>query len=458
MKTIFILFIFLASIFAQEPTGVILLFRHGARGPVDHDYDNTWESMYGELTPVGMRQQYLRGAYLSQLYPKLFSKFDSNTFSIRSTDYNRTLMSVYSLLDGLLNEKGPTFIDSYPFNRSYPPYSASFLDTHLDVLPHRYQAVPIRTLEQPQDELLLSGDYTVCPITKELELNQSNDPSFKELVARFDQTITEVSQRMNSSTNLSLVELDRLHDTIVANYFEGKPLPGNIDPNSDLGKNLTFLMGYKTYFVMSGTALQKQLVSMNLLNQFKIDIQKILHTSSPSVKLYSAHDTTLHPILAIAGIADHECLYKNFFENGNFSSCYYPKFASQIRIEVWRNDTELNSSRIGFFFDEMLQNLCKTETGYCAWEDFEKLLNNYTQGKDIHYYRKVCSSSSLNLSQNESTASNNNTVGEIPDGPDLGFQYAIYALTGVAGTLFIGIIYAIGKKLERESKADGYLI
>mmetsp|Transcript_40528 Transcript_40528/g.47138 ORF Transcript_40528/g.47138 Transcript_40528/m.47138 type:complete len:461 (+) Transcript_40528:34-1416(+) len=458
MKPIFILSVLLVSVFAiQEPTGVILLFRHGARGPIDDSFEKTWENMYGELTGVGMRQQYLRGAYLAQLYPQLFSQYNSNNYYIRSTDYNRTLMSVYSLLDGLLYEKGPTFIDNYPFERAYPPYTANFLDKNMDVFPHKYQAVPIHTVETSSDELLLGNDPKVCPIAAKLISNQTEEPTYKEVVAKFKQTISEVSKRMNSTTVLSIDQLEDLEDTIIANYFEQKQLPGDIDPNSELGKNLTFLIMYKTYFLEIGSTLQRQLSSMNLMNQFKADLQSILQSSDPSVKLYSAHDSTLAPILAVTGIATHDCLYKNFFENGTYTSCYYPKFASQIRIEAWKNDTDLNSSEIRFYFDEAPQNLCNSETGHCTWKDFQSLIDTYTQGKDINYFRSMCASESQSSPSNNTT-NGTDSVAEIPDGPDIGLKYAIYALTAFAGVLFVGIIYCIGKKIDRESETEAQLI
>ena len=70
-RIVLILALIVCGLAAQEPTGIVMLFRHGARGPNGPNVDNTWENMYGELTPVGMRQQYLRRAYLSKIYPNL---------------------------------------------------------------------------------------------------------------------------------------------------------------------------------------------------------------------------------------------------------------------------------------------------------------------------------------------------------------------------------------------------
>lgn len=62
------------------------LFRHGARYPVNDFYDGKeTKPFHGQLTGVGMRQQYLLGSYLRQDYLQalgLSSSFDSTQAEI----------------------------------------------------------------------------------------------------------------------------------------------------------------------------------------------------------------------------------------------------------------------------------------------------------------------------------------------------------------------------------------
>ena len=422
---------------SQEPTGIVMLFRHGARGPTSDAVDKTWENMIGELTPVGMRQEFLRGVYLSKLYPNLFSKYDPNTIYVRSTDVNRTLMSVYSMLDGLFLGKGPSFAGNYPLDRSIPLYPLNFSDSDLNVFPFNYQPIPIHTLEGSNDELLASYSTSVCPLAANLTKNQTNTLSYTDILLKFNSTIAELSKKMNV-TALTPDALSSLSDAIIADYFEGKSLPGGIDPNSDLGKNLTFLLGYTSYLSYAGTPLQRQLFSMNPLTQFKSDLEQILNGSKTNIKLYSAHDSTLIPILAALDIATHDCFYKNFFENGNYTSCYHPKFASALRFEIWKNDTDENSSEVRVYFDEVLQNVCNSTNSKCTWGAFKGLIQNITQGKGIDYYRETCASGAQ----------------VIPDNSHTGLKIAVYAAAGLAGVLLVGIIVAL--KRNKNTGGQGY--
>jgi hypothetical protein len=85
------------------------LFRHGARTPVlsyptDRYNETTWAKYggFGQLTQFGMKQHYEFGNFLrdrySQFLNPLYSRYRVN---VTSTDYDRTLMSAYSLLTGL---------------------------------------------------------------------------------------------------------------------------------------------------------------------------------------------------------------------------------------------------------------------------------------------------------------------------------------------------------------------
>ena len=284
--------------------------------------------------------------------------------------------------------KDPYFPETYPLERAYPLYPANFSDTEKDVLPFRYQPGSIHTLEGEKDELLLSYYTTSCPITTNLTKNLTNSPGYDEIMKKFNSTIAELSKKLNVPAS-SLEALKDLGDTLIVNYFEGKPLPGEIDLNSGLGRNLTFLLNYMAYYLSTGTPLQRQLFSMN--PQFKEDLEQILKGSKTVVQLYSAHDSTLVPVLAPMGIASHECLYKNFFENGNFTSCYFPKFASALRFEAWKNETDENSSEVRVYYDEVVQNICKSENGHCKWGAYKGFYPKYhTRKRDRLLQRDMC--------------------------------------------------------------------
>lgn len=92
------------------PVMIVELNRHGARAPITRLTDvikSPWieKTGKGELSPVGERQKYLLGKNLFYKYPELFSKgLNNEEFYIRSTDFNRTIMSAFSEIFGVRND------------------------------------------------------------------------------------------------------------------------------------------------------------------------------------------------------------------------------------------------------------------------------------------------------------------------------------------------------------------
>lgn len=111
-----ILFCFFTENLAEETRVELLqiVFRHGARTPVvtypnDEYQESFWKKYggFGQLTPTGMQQHYEYGQYLRERYPDFLNhSYNRERVSIISTDYDRTLMSAYSLLASLYKPEG----------------------------------------------------------------------------------------------------------------------------------------------------------------------------------------------------------------------------------------------------------------------------------------------------------------------------------------------------------------
>jgi hypothetical protein len=97
---------------------VFTQFRHGARSPthLDENKNDDWGENWpnpGELTEVGKRMHFLLGLRNRQVYKSFTTrhKLDGSVY-IRSTDYNRTIESVQSQMQGF-----------------FPPGTASLIKT-----------------------------------------------------------------------------------------------------------------------------------------------------------------------------------------------------------------------------------------------------------------------------------------------------------------------------------------
>uniref|UniRef100_A0A914QR47 acid phosphatase n=1 Tax=Panagrolaimus davidi TaxID=227884 RepID=A0A914QR47_9BILA len=144
----FLLIIFPTIFCKNELLFVQVVWRHGDRAPMsnyptDSHNESTWPGGWGELTSVGMRQQYTLGKLLRQKYitsdpPFLSARYTPKEIYIRSTDVNRTIISAMSNLAGMFPAGEPGF--DFPFGDRWP--------TH-------WTPIPVHTVPTDEDHVNL---------------------------------------------------------------------------------------------------------------------------------------------------------------------------------------------------------------------------------------------------------------------------------------------------------------
>jgi acid phosphatase len=142
--TLIILFSCSASATNSRLIFSIDLIRHGDRTSFD-DFPNArhiWQEGPGQLTAIGMRQEYGLGLKLRKRYIEdqafLPNNYQPETIYAQSTDFNRTIMSAQSLLMGLYPlGTGPNLSDSSP------------------ALPSNFQPIPIHTVPNNEESVFL---------------------------------------------------------------------------------------------------------------------------------------------------------------------------------------------------------------------------------------------------------------------------------------------------------------
>ena len=214
---IFLLCLLILSPLADSKLEMVLeVFRHGAREPLDRPFDPAdWTEFQGELTLAGMRQHYLLGKEMRKRYIEqtelLSQNFNHSELYVRSTDVNRTIMSVQSHLMGLYPlGSGSKFPNDYPLDRAIPPYQAKYdiQDLGFSVLPGRYQPIPVHVVEKNEDFLLSSN--MVCPNYNTLYDAQKETETYKEFNEKYDSFFKQVVQVFNLTKNLTISSLGSL--------------------------------------------------------------------------------------------------------------------------------------------------------------------------------------------------------------------------------------------------------
>ncbi|RXM28873.1 Lysosomal acid phosphatase [Acipenser ruthenus] len=122
------------------------LYRHGDRSPVrtfptDPHQESAWPQGFGQLTQVGMRQHFELGQTLRRRYRGFLNEtYSRREILIRSTDYDRTLMSAEANLAGL-----------------YPPNGSEVFNPNIT-----WQPIPVHTVPDTED-MLLRFPLPNCP-------------------------------------------------------------------------------------------------------------------------------------------------------------------------------------------------------------------------------------------------------------------------------------------------------
>lgn len=227
------------------------MFRHGARAPeggLDEDskdiFGNFWNSP-GELTEVGMRMQYLLGRKNMLHYADFLpDSWDPNYFYVKSTDYNRTMMSVQSQLNGMFPPgTGPT-LSEFQQSVAYPPNSWDTIesiatDLGNDALPHQMQVFPVHLFPRSDNQFFFFYSASACEPVKGLIGANLKQTLFSDWMTQFNNDYGEKLRTALGHTDddqyyMSYTNLYLFMDTFVAAYYDGRDFSDLVDAGIDV--------------------------------------------------------------------------------------------------------------------------------------------------------------------------------------------------------------------------------
>lgn len=192
------------------------LVRHGDRTASDDlpAAPHQWMEGEGQLTALGMQQEYQLGLKLHQRYMVdnrlLSSSYQPNTIYVRSTDYDRTIMSAQSLLFGL-----------YPLGTGPASPKSS-----QPALPSGFQPVPIHTVAVSQDSALLI-DISSKKITDMINRYVYSSTEWKAKSAELETQYQRWSQ-LTGVNVASMYDVLSLSDTVRAYINHDVTLPNGL--------------------------------------------------------------------------------------------------------------------------------------------------------------------------------------------------------------------------------------
>lgn len=275
-----------------------ILFRHGDRSPIVnipsilHNLPSAWSQGLGKLTDKGVEQHFLLGKWLRSKYQGFVpSKYNSSNYHIRSTDFDRTLMSAMANAAGFYNESSSPLA---PYGINWSP-------------------IPVHTKPQVTDALL---GVSPCPYRDSLQKSQMDSQSSME----FEKKHSDLFDKLTSVAGVGPVNRHNIWS--IADFITCMVSHNITLPSWCTKELLTELYEVSRFYWVKRYASSNDIIRLEIgvfLNTFVKHIRSIIHgqqldisdehpLSTEHIIVYSAHDTDVTYLLAGFGVYDNQTI------------------------------------------------------------------------------------------------------------------------------------------------------
>ncbi|CAG9830934.1 unnamed protein product [Diabrotica balteata] len=306
MALIYFIFLGLACLGAKgeedKLNGVVVIYRHGDRTPVDpypnDPYKNRsyWPIGFGQLTNKGKQQHFQLGQWFRDRYDGFLPRnYFVDDIYVMSSDYDRTLMSAEANLAGL-----------------YPPVKTQTWEPKL-----KWQPIPVHSSPRNQDALVAGQK----PCAKyDLLLKQLYKTPYFRNMSHSNHDLFAYLTRYTGHVVADLKEVQYLYSNLyiesLFNYtlppWTSKVFPGKLKSLASVG-----------FAVETWTPEMARFKTGPLFNYITSYFKNRTSKNPTSTKfvVFSAHDTNIANVLNSMGAFDPHC----------------PPYTSTILFELWRN-------------------------------------------------------------------------------------------------------------------------
>jgi hypothetical protein len=341
--------------------GIVEACRHGARSPIDDHYWDTgyWDQGLGELTQEGMRQQFFNGAEFRNRYMintnVLNPSYTTNQIYVRSTGYNRTIMSAQSQLMGWF-PVGPSLSSLAMELKAVPPITVQNLenitnDLGMQALPNYFSPVPVHVVDLKYDNMLYGYSTNVCPYFKVIQKMVHQTADYKYRVANYTSYLQKQLYNIFGE-EISYESAGWYADNLICDQFHGYPWPNGM--TDSIYQQMAGIMNYSnSYFFQLGGA---QLASSQFYSEILTIFNGIINKSSHlTFGFFSAHDTTLVGFLSA-------------IENFNGQN---PPFASTLIFELLQ---ETNGFYVNIKYNDQQISIpgCQSPCPFASFQSYLK--------------------------------------------------------------------------------------
>jgi hypothetical protein len=286
------------------------IWRHGDRNPANNfptdtgNNETTWPDGWGELTNIGAIQHFELGRTLRKRYEGLFdtNKYDSKEIYVRSTSYNRTIMSALANLAGM-----------------FPPEGTEIWNKNLS-----WQPIPVHSRPREIDPALWMDKP--CPTADRLH----DDMQKSDAVKKINADNADFFKFLEINTGIKPMSLDQMWRIFDPLNCEKKHSHNHKWPtwmNDTLFEKITTIYNLSTTFYYATPELQRfrgGLLFNEIADRMKQKSRNLTTPSRLKYYVYSAHDTTLIALMNNLGVYDGVA----------------PSYANAIIVELYQNGND----------------------------------------------------------------------------------------------------------------------
>ncbi|XP_019716381.1 lysosomal acid phosphatase [Hippocampus comes] len=287
-----------------------------------------------------MRQHLELGQFLRKRYDGFLNQsYLRHEITVRSTDYDRTLMSAEANLAGL-----------------YPPNGEQVFSPNI-----MWQPIPVHTVPQ-SEEKLLSFPQRDCPRFEELMNETEQTEEFRNVTAA-NQDVLDLVRNKTGLKTMSVESAWSVYDTLFCELRHNKSAPDWVTPS--LWERLHFLkdFGFQVLFGVYKQQEKSRLQGGILLGEIVKNLSRVALSKGRQhlkMMMLSAHDTTVAALQVSLNVF-----------NGR-----QPPYASCHMIELYSDDN--GSLTVSMFYrnDSTVEPYALQLPGCsldCPLEDFVKI-------------------------------------------------------------------------------------
>ena len=405
-------------------------FRHGSRSPnyIDSKFEDyfglKWDNQY-ELLSTGERMHYIIGIhnrfrYINEL-KFLSPKFDAHEIYVISSNYNRTINSALSQLQGLYPLYSGPDLNKTQQEFSSPPIKNMSKEIKEEIeklnannysLPEKMGMFPYHIF-QDKDYKFLTFDLPFCndEVNKININNLNNNKDIKEILKYFDENYKSKLKKLfddkNKKVNFTPLDYVNICDQLYSGIFDGRDFTFLKEYNIEEEQFLKDCKNFLSIFLFNYTFGDESKKVLHLTNspvliQLLFYIKKIVYSdindipinykdfSNPKFVMISGHESTVGAL---------ELQLKEMFNISKFVQ--YPEYASNLVLEVYRINKEkkdFSDYVVEYYFNDEyiitinLKNFIDVVTDY-IWSDDEvekfcnfKIYKNKLKIKKYHLW------------------------------------------------------------------------